>query len=279
MVWEYSANYCQFETYHGHGTDATHGSSGPVQVSNSAFHVEETRKQFIAAAGQKGFPLVADLQNLDTCNAVSENLRWISPEGRRQDSAHTYLFPRVNDQDQSTLRVLTESQVVRVLFEGNQAVGVEYRANPKFGAASTLRTIRANKKVILSAGALSTPSILERSGVGSPEVLNKVGIEVVSSLPGVGGNYKDHLLMTCSYWSNLNADQTSDTIYTGKRDMGELIAKNDPVLGWNLSDVTSKIRPSDDEAKALGAHFCNEWQSEYQKTPNKPLAIWTSFNG
>lgn len=210
---------------------------------------------------------------------MSENLRWISPEGRRQDSAHTYLFPRVNGKEQSTLRVLTEHQVVRVLFEGQQAVGVEYKANAKFGAASSSRTIRANKEVILSAGALNTPSILERSGVGSPEVLTKAGIEVVSSLPGVGGSYKDHLLLTCSYWSNLNPDQTSDAIYAGRRDMGELITKNDPILGWNLSDVTSKIRPSDDEAKALGAHFSDEWQSEYQNTPNKPLAIWTSFNG
>lgn len=93
-----------------------------------------------------------------------------------------------------------QSQVARILFdEGKRAVGVEFRPNPRFhpeDAGAPIRTVKAKKLVVLSAGACGTPAILERSGVGDPKVLQKVGLPVVHDLPGVGNGYEDHHLVS-----------------------------------------------------------------------------------
>ncbi|MGG6495434.1 UNVERIFIED_CONTAM: GMC family oxidoreductase N-terminal domain-containing protein, partial [Bacteroidetes bacterium 56_B9] len=89
---------------------------------------------------------------------------------------------------------MTEKQVLRVMFDGKKATGVEYQTNPKFMANPEYldigyvspRVVKARKMVIVSAGANATPGILERSGVGGAEVLKKAGVEVVEDLPGVG---------------------------------------------------------------------------------------------
>lgn len=89
---------------------------------------------------------------------------------------------------QSNLYLRTNSRVSRVIFEGNKAVGVAYvpaknRAN---GGQFKETIVRARKCVVLSSGTLGTPQILERSGVGSKELMEKVGLNCVSDLPGVG---------------------------------------------------------------------------------------------
>jgi alcohol oxidase len=89
---------------------------------------------------------------------------------------------------QSNLYLRTNAKVSRVIFEGNKAVGVAYvpsrnRAN---GAQFKETIVRARKLVVLSGGTLGTPQILERSGVGSAQLLRELDLKVVSDLPGVG---------------------------------------------------------------------------------------------
>ena len=96
---------------------------------------------------------------------------------------------------QSNLFLRCNARVSRVIFDGNNtAVGVAYvpsrnRAN---GAEVQETIVKARKMVVISSGTLGTPQILERSGVGNAEMLNKLGIKVVSDLPGVGEEYQDH---------------------------------------------------------------------------------------
>lgn len=114
--------------------------------------------------------------------------------------------------DYPNLHVLCEKQVIKVLFDDQKkAVGVEYQTNPKFmanpeylnaGYASP-RSMRARRSVILSAGANATPLILERSGIGRPDVLSNAGVEVIEALDGVGHDYQDHHLSLWSYRTNL----------------------------------------------------------------------------
>lgn len=90
---------------------------------------------------------------------------------------------------QSNLYLRTNARVNRVIFDGNQkAVGVAYvpSRNRTDGAKLQETIVKARKMVVVSSGTLGTPQILERSGVGNPELLNKMGIKVVSDLPGVG---------------------------------------------------------------------------------------------
>jgi choline dehydrogenase-like flavoprotein len=84
------------------------------------------------------------------------------------------------------LRVETQAQVTRILFEGKRAVGVEYRQG------KTLRQLRARREVILSSGAFHTPHLLMLSGIGDGEALARHGIATVHHLPGVGQNLQDH---------------------------------------------------------------------------------------
>ena len=94
------------------------------------------------------------------------------------------------------LHLLLESKVTKVLFDDNKrAVGLEYEPNKAMQPTISLSKtpayqVYANKLVVLSAGALSTPSILERSGVGNAKLLNKLGINVISDLPDVGEHYQ-----------------------------------------------------------------------------------------
>ena len=89
---------------------------------------------------------------------------------------------------QTNLYLRTNSRVSRVIFEGKKAVGVAYvPAKNRANNGQFRETIvRARKMVVISSGTLGTPQILERSGVGSKELLDKLGLECVSDLPGVG---------------------------------------------------------------------------------------------
>lgn len=100
-------------------------------------------------------------------------------------------------------------------------------------AKAVHKTIRAKKLVVVSAGALGTPQILERSGVGSSEILKKLNIPVVADVPGVGENYQDHHLLLYPYKSNLDENETLDGFLSGRKDFVKALEAKDPMLGWN----------------------------------------------
>jgi choline dehydrogenase len=109
---------------------------------------------------------------------------------RRASAARTYLRPAMK---RSNLEVVTKAQVRRILFDGKRATGVEYERG------GTVTRIDADREVILSAGAVNSPHILQLSGVGAPQHLNRVGIPVHHPLPGVGQNLQDHYIARISY--------------------------------------------------------------------------------
>jgi alcohol oxidase len=101
-----------------------------------------------------------------------------------------------------------------------RAVGVEYVPNPEYQPVTSLtqsqpQIIMARKLVVLSAGALGTAQILERSGVGNPVILNKLEIPIVSDLPGVGENYQDHQRSSYPYKTSLDDGETLGCISLG----------------------------------------------------------------
>ena len=80
-----------------------------------------------------GYSELKDLQDLDANNATERWLKYIGPNGRRQDAAHRYVHNKLQSGDYPNLHVVCEKQVIRVLFDDNKkAVGVEYQSNPKF---------------------------------------------------------------------------------------------------------------------------------------------------
>jgi choline dehydrogenase len=109
---------------------------------------------------------------------------------RRASAARTYLRPAMR---RTNLQVVVKGLVHRILFDGRRAVAVE------FERGGTVQRVDANREIILAAGAIGSPHILQLSGIGAPEHLNRVGIPVVHELPGVGRNLQDHYIARISY--------------------------------------------------------------------------------
>jgi len=115
-------------------------------------------------------------------SAIAENIDHLS---RRVSSAHAFLPPAVRRRP--NLRIMVETRVDRILFEGRRAVGV------RSSRGGVTQEFRANKCVVLCAGALENPRILQISGVGPQAHLASLDVRPVVDLPGVGANYRDHL--------------------------------------------------------------------------------------
>jgi len=111
-------------------------------------------------------------------------------DGRRLSLFRTYVYPLM---DRPNLTVLSSALILRLMFEGRRAVGVEV----SFGGK--VHRIRASVETILSLGAINTPKLLMQSGVGDEAKLKPFGIPVVQHLPGVGRNFQDHVLVS-SVW-------------------------------------------------------------------------------
>lgn len=122
---------------------------------------------------------------------LSLQAKWIGKDGFRSTAARSYIYnkPRPN------LTILSRKTVMRVLLEGGTAHGVEICDAPTTRAdveVKNVMTVRARKQVVVCAGALGTPAILERSGIGSRDTLEHIGVEVQVDLPGVGKELQDH---------------------------------------------------------------------------------------
>ncbi|KAF9877216.1 alcohol oxidase [Colletotrichum karsti] len=269
------------ETYHGATTNiSTHGYEGPIHISKGTHQAPRAEEGFIKGAVSTGFDEIVDLQSLHSNNGSGPWYRYVSPEdGRRQDVGHRYLHPALQSGEYPNLHVLVETQVLRVLFdETKRATGVEFRPNPNFAKGvqdNSTRSITAKKLVVASSGSFGTPLLLERSGVGDPAVLEKAEVPVVESLPGVGNDFQGYV-----YRTSLTQNETINGIARNDRgrDVPAMIAADDPQLGWNGHDVSSKLRPSPADVAALGPEFQAVWDRDFKDVPNRPLMVWGLFN-
>ncbi|KAI0145936.1 GMC oxidoreductase [Hypoxylon sp. NC0597] len=267
----------KLETYHGPDEEDRHGSEGPIHVTGDGYCSSRLQNDFISAANDAGWPEIPDLQTMDAVNGVQRAMRYVGPNGKRQNTAHQYIHPRLEDGQHSNLHVLIESKVNRVIFDGKRAVGVEYQPHTTSQEVTQghTRIVKARRMVIISCGALRTPLVLERSGVGDPDVLSRAGVPVIANVPGVGRNYQDHQLIIYSYHSSLTRGETLDSIIRGDLDVEELVTRNEPILGWNSIDAYGKLRPNEADIRKLGPEFEKLWRTEYQHRPDRPLMMTT----
>jgi choline dehydrogenase len=162
------------------GGDESRGRGGPLNVEHMRERAE-LLDAFIDAAVDQGYP-----RNKDYNNGHQEGFGYFQVTqkgGERWSCARGYLDPI---RGRPNLKIETEALTTKVLLKDKRAVGVAYTQG---GVA---KTAYANREVILCAGAVKSPHILELSGIGNPEILSPLGIPVVHALPGVGENYRDH---------------------------------------------------------------------------------------
>ncbi|MEP9376123.1 choline dehydrogenase [Aquabacter sp. CN5-332] len=156
------------------------GTSGPMNVTRVGERAP-LAEAFIAAAQQAGIPENPDYNGLEQEGVGYYQVN--QKRGRRWTVVDAYLRPALG---RPNLTVVTHAHVTRLEIEGRRATGVHYRR----GGQDV--TAKAKAEVILTAGAVQSPQLLELSGIGHPDVLTRAGIVVRHALPGVGNNYQDH---------------------------------------------------------------------------------------
>ena len=168
------------EDHHG-GTSELHGSGGEWRVERP--RVSWPILDAVREAGvEVGIPKIADFNQGD--NEGSSYFEVNQRRGRRWSAATAFLKPILK---RPNLRLATGAHVERILFDGRRATGLRYLQH------GVSHEARAAREVILAAGAIGSPQLLELSGVGDPDRLKAIGASVVHALPGVGENLQDHL--------------------------------------------------------------------------------------
>ncbi len=162
--------------------------------SGGRWHVDYPRMRwqvlddFGRAAADVGIPPVDDFNGGD--NFGSGYFQVNQKHGRRWSAARGFLKPALA---RPNLKLETDAHVVALIVENNRAVGVRYLRH------GVLQEARTNAEIVLAAGAVATPTILERSGIGDAQRLQALGVPVVRHLPGVGENLQDHLQLRPIY--------------------------------------------------------------------------------
>jgi choline dehydrogenase len=174
-----------FKTVEDHqlGATAWRGVGGPLRITMPA-ESDPICEAAIEAAQKMGLARQEDVNEPNDVSRIGYGARTIH-EGRRQSAAVAFLKPVLQRRN---LTVMTGVDVERVIFEEQKAVGVDVRFG---GVAQTYR----GKKVILCAGTLASPAILQRSGVGDSGLLNRLGIPVIYHSPEVGENLQEHFAL------------------------------------------------------------------------------------
>ena len=175
----------RIESYAG-GDSALRGKDGPVNISLSSSNT--LGDAFHQACVQAGIPATPDYNGAqyEGVGVLQTNTK----RGLRHGGREAYLRP---SQGRSNLHLRTGARAHRIRIENGRAVGVEYRVGEEMHFA------RAKREVVLSAGAVQSPQLLELSGIGDRERLAEMGIETVAHLPGVGENCRDHLHTRVSF--------------------------------------------------------------------------------
>ncbi|MBV8496537.1 MAG: GMC family oxidoreductase N-terminal domain-containing protein [Gammaproteobacteria bacterium] len=177
---------------HAFGASEFHGVGGPIHVSDVAAFVHPVCDNFLRACAALGIPATQDFNG---ARAEGAGLWQVSiKDGWRVSSASAYLRPAMR---RPNLTVLTRSQATRIVFAGQHARGVEYLRAGVREAAS------ANREVLLAAGAVNSPQLLELSGVGGAELLRRFDIPVIADSPAVGAGLQDHLAVSYFYRSRV----------------------------------------------------------------------------
>lgn len=173
--------------------------NGPVRVTDLSERMHPFARNFLAAGQDMGWPFLPDMNAAaeEGANTLpSEGMGYVRStvkDGRRWSSADAFLRPAMK---RGNLTVISGALVEKVLTSGGRATGVAFRLKGQ------PQTAMAAREVILSAGAVNSPQLLQLSGIGPAALLQRHGIEVAHDLPQVGQGLQDHLAVSHFYWAN-----------------------------------------------------------------------------
>lgn len=168
-------------------TNAFHGTKGELHVEFTKNYRTKLADKFISACMEAGFQKNEDYNGASQSGVA--NFQFNTKNGSRFSASDAFLKPVLK---RKNLTVLTRQECQSLIIENQIVRGAVLERNKK------TNRIQARKEVILSAGAIGSPILLQKSGIGNTEELNQLGIKVHAHLPGVGGNLQDHLFFPMS---------------------------------------------------------------------------------
>ena len=180
--------YQSLESYRYPHADPTRGTDGPVQITDSLYR-SPVISAIMKAGEQFGLPRLGDINTPNT-DGIGYTQATVDRRARRSSTYRALIKPAMRRRN---LTVVTHTLVERVLIENDVAVGVRCRT------PSGMIDIRARGEVILSAGVLQSPKLLQLSGIGPADVLARAGVPLVKDLPEVGRNLADHAMFSISF--------------------------------------------------------------------------------
>ncbi|HDS1809400.1 MULTISPECIES: GMC family oxidoreductase [Pseudomonas] len=245
--WERCLPYFRRLEHNDLGASSTRGEGGPMWATTVP-GPNKLVDAFISASQACGVPRVADFND-----GKQEGVGYFqlsTKNGFRCSTASGYLKPA---RGRPNLTVETDAQVTRVLMHGKRAIGVLFQQNGK------CQELQARKEVLLCAGAIQTPQLLQLSGIGATELLTRYQVPVVHHLPGVGENLQDHLQVRLMYEVS-EPITTNDTLksLSGQAKMGLqwLLNRSGPLaVGINMGGMFCRSLPDENPTPDTQFHF------------------------
>jgi choline dehydrogenase len=214
------------------GGEPWRGRGGAVRVSDVSDRLHPVAGRFLEAARQAGF---ADNPDFNGAGQEGVGVYQINVKnGWRMSAAKAFLRPAAR---RANLRILSEALVTRIVFEGRRASGVEFRLAGRNSA------VRARREVILAAGAVNSPQLLQISGVGPAARLAAIGVAPVCDSPAVGSHLQDHVGINYTYRSRAPTLNEALRPWTGKLMAGlDFLLRSRGPLSLSLNQAGGFVR-------------------------------------
>lgn len=238
-----------------------HGQGGPMTISHSP-NESLFGNAFLEACVESGIPLNQDF------NGEKQNgagfFQFNIDNGVRCSTAKSFIHPILK---RKNLRILTQFQVAKILFEKERAIGIEGFKN----GSKICQKFESTKEIILSAGAFQSPQILMLSGIGDKNYLKEFEIDSFLDLPGVGQNLSDHIFVNMnteantknvSYNTVINAPNFLEYLWNKKG-----ILASSPLEGCAFLDTLNHSEEPD-----IQFHFSSAWAQDIHNFEERPLS-------
>ena len=180
---------------------------------------------------------------------------------------------------------MCNTKIDKVIIKDGRATGVQVvPMKPLHPDHQQSRVINARKQIVVSCGTLSTPLVLQRSGVGDAEKLRKVGVEPIVDLPGVGLNFQDHYLTFSVYRAKPETESFDDFLRgdseVQKKVFDQWNTDGTGPLATNGIEAGVKVRPTDQElSQDYMKEFRPGWDSYFKEKPDKPVMHYSVISG
>jgi choline dehydrogenase len=253
------------------GADEWRGVGGPLHVTDCSRSVHPLTKRYLQAAEQAGLPL-----NLDFNGASQEGVgvyQISTRNGRRMSAARAFLRPAMK---RKNVRVQTRALATKILFEDSSAVGVEYIRNGR------TMTARAGREIVLCAGSVNTPQLLQLSGVGPADLLQSLGIPIVHANAHVGANLQDHLGINYTFKGRIPTLNQVLRPWWGKLYVGMqyLLLRNGP-LSLSMNNAGGFFRTDPAMARPNMQLYFQAFSTVIPKSGERPILTpdpWPGFS-